>query len=496
MRIPRLAIAGVSILLAFARVEPTTAEAAQLCIVPVPLRYPDDPFARRFLTHYSRARVFPASPWPLFAQAGAPGPLTWVLNEQGQLERPAGFPIDLDSFVTEPFGRVIGFWGATDRKQVYVQDAASGRFVGLDGTDKKTIGVVSKAAWISSLRATLIGTSDGVFALEGEGPTLLLRPLEFTGAVRLRNVGWIYDLPIHGAAVVGIYDGSVFILNSDNRLREVPGFQIPAHNWGARFGEVEHPSRLLIQVKGQTWTVPLLREGDTTIPGLARRITSPKSGTAGLQYYSAVRQYLVYGTPDRWFSFSPALLRLEDDLVAVEGSRALQDHPFIQDVPSRNFVVVKTFGRLYAYDGKTALKPIPGSSEAEIGLYPWVHDLASQNKVIVKTISGLYELTLEGRLDRLPLPSELEGAKFHELVEMPASHLAVVFTDRGAFGLDAAGALARVRGEHGIDFGVAGPELIAHIPVRETLFISTFRSGQFMILDEDKAGNEACAGGR
>jgi hypothetical protein len=127
-------------------------------------------------------------------------------------------------------------------------------------------------------------------------------------------------------------------------------------------------------------------------------------------------------------------------------------------------------------------------------MYPRIHELAGQNRVVVNTISGLYELTSEDNLIHLPLPMELEGAKFHELAEMPDSHLAVAFTDRGVFGLDASGTFSRVSGDHGIDFSTVGPQLVTHIPVRDTLFVSTYHSGQFMILDEDKAGQDACAG--
>jgi hypothetical protein len=414
------------------------------------------------------------------------------LNEEGQLEHFAGFPIDLHDVVAEPSGRVVGFWGNADREQIYIQNAANGRFTALQGTDRKTIGVVSTAAWISGRRATLVGTSDGLFSLQGNDPIPTVRLLEVTGRA-IRKVGWIGDLPLHQAAAVGTYGGSVFIINSDNSVREVPGFQIPSHNWVIRFSQLDHPDRLLIQANEELWTAPLQREGEITIPGRAHRITGYVFDGNVLQYYPAVQQYLVYGKLNSWTSPRTALLRLQDELTPVEGSVGLPDRPFIRNIPSRGIVAIETFSGLYTYDGKNAVKPIPGSTEAEIGKYPRIHDLAGQNKIIVMTISGLYELTVEGHLNRMPLPAELGGAKFNELAEMPASHLAVVFTDRGAFELDPAGRLSRIRGEHGIDFGTVGPSLVTRIPVRETLFVSTYQNGQFMILDEDKAGQGACA---
>ncbi|MGP0093873.1 MAG: hypothetical protein ACLPKB_28610 [Xanthobacteraceae bacterium] len=485
----------MAVLLAVAHAAAATVEAARLCIVPVPLRDPDNPIARRALRHASIATVFPGSPWPVFDEFGPPG--TWVLNRRGQLELPDEFPRNglADRFVVEPSGRVIGV--SSYGKQIYVQDAADGRFVGLDGADQKAIGRVAWASWVTGRRATLVATSKGVFTLEGQGPAPTLKPLEIADAASIKNVGRIYDLPAHRAAALGTYDGRVFLLNADNQLRAVPGLQMTAPDWFLSIEQVDHPERLLVQGSRQTWTVPLRRDGDASVPGQAREISSlVHDGSGRLQYYSAVRQYLVYGTPNRWFGPGPALLRLDDDLVAVEGSRGLPDHPFVRDVPSRGIVVVQTFGRLYEYDGNNPLRPIPGSTEAEIGRYPRVHDLTGQDKVIVNTISGLYELTAEGNLVRLPLAPELEGARFRELAELPASHLAVVFTDRGIFELDPAGALTRVRGDSRVDPGTTGPNLIARIPVRETLFVSTYHSGQFMILDKDRAGREACAAAR
>ncbi len=143
------------------------------------------------------------------------------------------------------------------------------------------------------------------------------------------------------------------------------------------------------------------------------------------------------------------------------------------------------------------MKPVPHSSAAEIGAYPKVYELAGQdNKVVVLTISGLYELTAGGELHRLPLPAELEGAKFDRLAELPASHVAVAFSDRGAFELDPNGGLSRIEGAPGVDFGIAAADAVARIPVREALFASTFHSGSFMILDQDRTGEGACAPAR
>jgi hypothetical protein len=492
MRFPCGTIAGAGMLLMLVHAGAPAAEAARLCIVPVPFRDPDNPYFPRFATHFLMTRTFPGSPWPVIQQSNAPGPASWTLNERGQLQRADDFPHSLEDFVVEPSGRVIGFWWA--REQLYIQDAATGRFAGLAEADEKTIGRVATAAWISSRRATLVGTSKGIFTLAGDGPSPTLKPLTLTGASGIEKIGRIFDLPLSNAAAVATYDGRVFVLASDDRLHEVPGIQVSVNSWLMRINEVGGPNRLLIERSDQTWTAPLRGKDTEAIPGAARKISRVVPDGSSLNYYPAVGQYPVYGTPDRWFSYGPALQRLDDDLTAVKDSSGLYDHPFLRDISSRGIVVVQTFSRLYTYDGKGRMKPIPGSTEAEIGQYPWVHDLAGQNKVVVVTINGLYELAPEGRLVRLPLPPELAGAKFHELAEMPASHLAVVFTDRGIFGFDAAGTFSRVTGDRGIDFGGIGPELVMHIPVRETLFVSTHHSGQFIILDENKAGPGACLG--
>ena len=41
-----------------------------------------------------------------------------------------------------------------------------------------------------------------------------------------------------------------------------------------------------------------------------------------------------------------------------------------------------------------------------------------------------------------------------------------------------------------------GVDLVTRIPVRETLFVSTYHRGSFMILDQDRAGEAACAANR
>ena len=492
MRVPRLLIAASVFLLSSVH-GAATAEAARLCMVPVPLRLPNKFFGPNHLPFFMSARTFPGSRWPFFQPWGAPGSLIFVLNEKDQLEL-TEFPISgFNELVTEPSGRVIGFWAVGDRPQLYIQDPANGKFSGLNGTNENMIGTVATAAWISSRRATLIGTSKGLFSLAADDPIPRVSRLDLYGAA-IGKVRWINDLPLHQATAIGTDAGSVFILNSGNRIREVPGLRIPQPSSWTRFSEIDHPDRLLIEMNEALWTAPLHREGDATIPDRAQRITSYVFDGSILEYYPAVHQYLVYAKLNSWFSLHPALLRLQDELTPVEGSAGLNDNPFIQNIPSRGSVAIETFGGgLYIYDGKSALKPIPGSTKAEIGADPKVYDLAGQDKVIVVTTSGLYELTAEGHLDRLPAPPELEGAQFNQLAEMPESHLAVVFTDRGAFELDPAGRLSRVRGGEGVDFGITGMSIATRIPVRESLFVSTYHSGSFMILDEDRTGEGACA---
>jgi hypothetical protein len=315
------------------------------------------------------------------------------------------------------------------------------------------------------------------------------------GAI-IGHAHWINDLPSHQAAAIGTDGDRTFIFNSDNRVNEVPGFQIPPRNYSTRFSEIDHPDRLLIQTNEELWTAPLRREGNATIPDQAHRITSYVFDGNVLQYYPAVHQYLVYAKLDRWFGQGPVLLRLQDELTPIEGSTGL-DHPFIRNIPSRGIVSIETFGSgIYTYDGTSALKPVAGSTKAEIGEYPKVYDVIGQDRVIVVTTRGLYELAAEGHLNRLPLPSELEGAKFNQLAEMPESHLAVIFTDRGAFELDPAGGLSLIRSGEGVDFGIRGVDTVTLIPVRETLFVSTYHSGSFMILDPDRAGKGACSANR
>jgi hypothetical protein len=493
MRLLRLAIVGGVFLASNVFTEAAVADTARLCIVPVSLA-PNKVYSPGYTPLIMQARTFPGSRWPMFRPWGALNRLL-VLNEQDQLENPDGFPIDLYDYVTEPSGRVVGFWSGGIPAQLYIQDQATGRFGGLKGTDKKTIGAVLTAGWISSRRATLIGTSTGLFSLAADDPIPKVSRLDLNGAI-IDQVRWINDLPSHDAAAIGTDGGRAFILNSDNRVNEVPGFQIPPRNYSTRFSEIDHPDRLLIQTNEELWTAPLRREGDATITGQADRITSYVFDGNVLQYYPAVHQYLVYAKLNRWFSSSPALLRFQDELTPIEGSAGL-DHPFIRNIPSRGIVSIETFSSgIYTYDGTAALKPVAGSTKAEIGEYPKVYDLVGRHRVIVVTTRGLYELTAEGHLNRLPLPLELEGAKFNQLAEIPASHLAVIFTDRGAFELDRADRLLRIRGADGVGFGITDVDTVTRIPVRETLFVSTYHSGSFMILDSAKAGEAACAAAR
>ena len=491
MRLLGLAIVG-SVMLA-ANVFTAAADTARLCFVPVPLA-PNKIYSPGHVPTIMLTRTFPGSRWPIFQPWGALNRLL-VLNEQDQLEISDGFPMDFYDYITEPSGRVIGLWKGAASAQLYIQDPANGRFAGLEGTDKKTIGVVLTAGWISGRRATVIATSIGLFSLAADDPIPKIRRLNLAG-VAIGQVRWINDLPSHQAAAIGVEGGRVFILNSDNRVNEVPGFQIPPRNHSTRFSEIGHPDRLLIQTNEELWTALLRRENDATIPDQAHRITSYVFDGNVLQYYPAVHQYLVYAKLNRWFSQTPALLRLQDELTPVQGSAGL-DHPFIRNIPSRGIVSIETFGGgIYTYDETSALKPVAGSTKAEIGEYPKVYDLVGQDRVVVVTTRGLYELTAEGHLNRLPLPSELEGAKFDRLAEMPESHLAVIFTDRGAFELDSADRLLRIHGADGVGFGITGVDTVTLIPVRETLFVSTYHSGSFMILDPDRAGKAACGIGR
>ena len=489
MRLLLLAIVGSVFLASNVFTAVAVADSSRLCFIPVPLA-PNKVYSPGYTPLIMQVRTFPRSRWPIFRTWGAPSPLL-VLDEQDQLEIPHGFPIDLYDYVTEPSGRVVGFWSGGTPAQLYILDQATGRFIGLEGTDKRTIGAVFTAGWISSRRATLIGTSTGLFSLAADDPIPKVSRLDLNGGI-IGQVRWINDLAPHYAAAIGTDGDRAFILNADNRVNEVPGFQIPPRNYSTRFSEIDHPDRLLIQTNEELWTAPLRREGDATIPDQAHRITSYVFDGNVLKYYPAVHQYLVYAKLNRWFSSSPALLRLQDVLAPIEGSTGL-DHPFIRNIPSRGIVSVETFGSgIYTYDGKTPLKPIAGSTKAEIGEYPKVYDLVSQERVVVVATMGLYELTAEGHLNRLPLPAELEGAKFNQLAEMPESHLAVIFTDRGAFELDPAGRLLRIRGADGVGFGITDVDTVTLIPVRETLFVSTYHSGSFMILDSSRTGVNAC----
>lgn len=495
MRSRRLAVAIGVFLLTWAPGAAAMADAARLCIVPVPLSPADQHYSPHGPPTIMQVRIFPGSRWPMFYTWGMTT-RTFVLNEKDQLAVPHGFAIDLlGNYLSEPSGRLIALSPGRGRPQVYIQDPASGSFFGLPGTDDKAIGFVTRAAWVSSRQATLVGTSTGIYSLAGE-PTPSVRRLELTGAA-ISKVYWIDDLPLHRAAAFATDAGSVFILNSDNSVREVPEFRSSNPYAGTRFREIDRPDRLLIEADMDLWTAPLRREGDLTIPGHAQELTSYVFDGNILRYYPAIHRYLVYAKLNSWFSGGPSLLRLDDELTSVEGSAGL-GYVLIRDIASRGIVTIETLkGGISTYDGKGAVKPVPHSSAAEIGAYPKVYELAGQdNKVVVLTISGLYELTAAGELVSLPLPAELKGAKLDRLAELPASHVAVVLSDRGAFELAPNGGLSRIEGATGIDFGIAAADAVARIPVRETLFASTYHSGAFMILDREKAGEGACTSAR
>lgn len=487
MRAPRLLVTAVMFVLTWLHGAAAIGASARLCIIPVP----PSPASK----HYSpqpileMARVFPGSRWPIFTAWGA-GSLYYVLNENDQLEIPALVPF---GYVTEASGRLVAFAGRKDTAQLYIQNPANGRFVGVEGTEGKTIGIVSGAAWISSRNATLIGTSTGLFTLTDD-PTPAVHPLTVAGAA-VGHMHWIDDLPLHHAAVIGAGGGSAFVLGSDNRAREIPGFQMPPHA-GVRFREIADPDRLLIEADTELWTAPLRREGDAAIPGRARQITSYVFEGNTLHYYSAIHRYLVYARTNGWLPQPPALLELRDELAPVAGGTGL-DHAYLRNIASRSIVTVETFkSGIFIYDGKGALKPVAHSSEAEIGPYPRVYNVIGQGKVFVLTARGLYELSAANGLDRLPLPTELEGAKFNQLAELPASHVAVVFTDRGPFELDPAGTLTRIVSGERPDSVVTNVTFATHIPVREALFVATSHHGSFMIFDTDKARSGACAATR
>ncbi len=489
MRAPRLLLAAAVLVWPWLHSAAAIAAPARLCIVPVLLSPASKHYSPYRQPSLEMAHIFPGSRWPLFTAWGA-GQLNYVLNENDQLEVPALTPY---GYVTEPSGRLVGFSAKKGAAQLYIQNPADGRFAGVDGTDDKAIGFVSSAAWISSRQATLIGTSTGLFLMTDE-PTPAIQRLVVTGSA-VGRVQWIGDLPLHHAAALGTEGGSAFVLGPDNRALEIPGFQIP-RTWGAEFAEIGDPDRLLIQAGKELWTVPLRRDGDATIPGRARQITSYVFEGSVLQYYPAIQRYLVYARTDGWMTSQIALLELRDELTPVAGSTGL-DQVFIRNIASRGIVTVETFKRgVFVYDGKSDLKPVPHSTEIEIGSYPKVYDVAGQGKVLVLTSSGLYELNAANRLDRLPLPVELEGAKFDQLAELPASHVAVVFTDRGPFELDPAGTLTRIPGGENPDSVVIGVAFAKRLPVREALFVSTFNHGSFMILDERKAGSGACTATR
>ena len=482
-----LLAAGICVLPWLPDVAP--AEAARLCIVPVP-SVPDKHYPAGQPPPIMQARTFPGSRWPIFKAFGA---ITapFVLNASDELEISYRFPINLYDYVSEPSGRVIGFRSNGSGVQLYIQDPANGRFVGLGGTEGKAIGFVSSAAWISGRRATIVGTSNGLFSLEADKSSPRLSRLDVQGDV-LGKVRQIYDLPSHQAAAISTDQGRAYILGADNRVREVPGLRLPIYG-GVRFGELDDPERLLIEADKEFWTAPLHREGGTTIPGRAREIGSYVFDGNVLQYYPAIHRYLVYAQPNGWLPRQHALLELGDELTAVADSTGL-DYPHLRNLGSRGVVSVQTFKRgIFIYDGKSGLKPVPQSTAADIGAYPKVYEVTGQGKVLVLTITGLYELTTANRLDRIALPAELEGAEFDQLAELPASHIAVIFSDRGAFALDSAGTLTRIPGTKDIDLGTRGLGLVTPIPVRDALFAATNRRGSFLILDEDKAGSAACA---
>lgn len=433
--------------------------------------------------------VFPESRWPILG--AFQGDRRWLLDtSQGYKIHPAlRFPANyFDGYMAEPTGRVIGWNGLS----VFVQSVETGEFTELVDQTEKRGAFFENGAWFTALGATVLTASDGLHAVRGDR----LDHLRATSQPELGALHGILDLPGLRAAAISTFDGHVAILDKDLNVYRVPDLDA-----GSRERIVMHempgqPS-LLVQAGTKLWIVPINGQGQDLRPGPAIAATtlvdSPDKLPPSINWFPSVQSFLYWGNIRQfWIGQSRRTLwRLEGDtLKEIEGFSSRFKLVRLSDVASRKMVVIIADDAIYTYTVLQGLRTITDGLDPKVGRVMSVIDSTGVGMVIVSTSEGLFSLEVDGSLIKLPLPPGLpaEDINSFRVLDVPAWKVALFFTKEGIWSID----VDRVIRPVVRDLPHGGLPLMTVLPALNSVFVSTGRSGNAILLDQPADQDGRC----
>lgn len=467
-----------------------------LCVVPVPVdSNPSTNSPGLQIPSTAKGMEYPL----LYDRGIGPG---WRLTKERNLEpieRNGGFPNSyLDKFVIEPSGRVIGY--AHMSPVVHVRAPGGDRFqpLPIDGFNpdpRNRRDSVIAMAWVDHLGGTVISTGlNGVQLLKGDG----VSTLPGLKAVEIGKVFSIKDFPEIRAVALVDDAGSVFLLDWTGRARNVSSrgvFERFSQRDARVRIRVDGPNRLVITRNEIDSVFALQATEEGLVSALVGRYPRPENTNGGL-YYPAVGERLVYGYRSMGSKDAgPPLMRLTDaGWVPVEGGdrENLGESARFFEIRSQHSVIVRGWeGGLYRYTGQGTLIPIADSSPADIGRFPDILEVRSLGKVVVAGTGGIFELTTDNRVVPLPPPLGIDLGRVNRMAELPVSGVLIIFGTGGIFALDRAGNFAPIRGADPVRHNAHN---VSVLPLAKRNEILVDAAGAFfMVLDEEVAGQGACA---
>lgn len=433
--------------------------------------------------------VFSESSWPILGAFS--GTSRWLLDtSQGyKIHTALRFPANyLDGYMAEPTGRVIGWNGSS----AFVQSVETGEFTVLVDQTEKRGAFFHGGAWFTALGASVLTASNGLYIVRSDR----LDHLRGTTQVELGSLYGILDLPDLRAAAVSTSDGHVAILDKDLNVYRVPDLDAGSRERIIMYKMPGQPS-LLAQAGTKLWIVPITGQGHDLRPAPAIAATtlvnSPDKLPPRIEWLPSVQSFLYWGNIRQfWIGQSRRTLwRLEGNtLKEIEGFSSRFEQVRLSDVASRKMVAIIADRALYTYTVLQGLRTITDGSDRKVGRVKSVVDSTGTGMVIVSTSEGLFSLEVDGSLIRLLPPPSLsaEGVDSFSVLDVPAWKVALFFTEKGIWSVDADRVIRPVVKDvpHG------GLPLMSVLPALNSVFVSTGRSGNAILLNQPADQDGRC----
>ena len=136
------------------------------------------------------------------------------------------------------------------------------------------------------------------------------------------------------------------------------------------------------------------------------------------------------------------------------------------------------------------MRTVTDGSDLEVGKVTSLIDSAGVGMVVVSTSEGLFSLEINGSLTKIPLPPGLlaEDIDSFSILDVPAWKVALFFTKRGIWSID----VDRVVRSVVSDLPHGGLPLMTVFPALNSVFVSTGRSGNAVLLDQPADQDGRC----